>query len=214
MSEPWPLWGLELRTPRLTLRPDDDAGVAELMAEAGRGIHPPELMPFTMPWTDAEPEQLVRGGFQHHWRVRGASTPDNWTVNFLVRLDGRVIGTQTLGAAEFALLRQVDTGSWLGMRFQGRGLGTEMRAAVLMLAFDHLGARAARSDAFEDNPRSLGVSRRLGYQLDGTTVVSRRGAPAVSVRQVVTAQRFAGHRPDWKLEVNGLAPALPQLGLA
>ena len=41
-----------------------------------------------------------------------------------------------------------------------------MRAAVLHLAFDGLGARRAVSDAFEDNPGWLGVSRKLGYRDD------------------------------------------------
>ena len=38
--EPWPLRHLVLRTPRLELRPDDDAGLLELVEEAYRGVHP------------------------------------------------------------------------------------------------------------------------------------------------------------------------------
>jgi hypothetical protein len=30
--DPWPLWRLMLRTPRLELRPDDDPGLRELLA--------------------------------------------------------------------------------------------------------------------------------------------------------------------------------------
>ena len=37
---------LVLRTPRLELRPDDDAGLHELVDVAYRGVHPPEEMPF------------------------------------------------------------------------------------------------------------------------------------------------------------------------
>lgn len=36
------------------------------------------------------------------------------------------------------------------------------RLGVLTLAFDHLGAECAVSEAFLDNAASLGVSRRLG----------------------------------------------------
>ena len=60
----------------------------------------------------------------------------------------------------------VTTGSWLGAAYQGNGLGTEMRAAVLTYAFDARGARVARSGAIQGNPQSLGVSRKLGYALD------------------------------------------------
>jgi RimJ/RimL family protein N-acetyltransferase len=40
---------------------------------------------------------------------------------------------------DFAVLREVHTGSWLGQRYQGQGLGTEMRSAVLHLGFAGLG---------------------------------------------------------------------------
>src|SRR4051812_22142629 len=65
--DPWPLRHLTLRTPRLTLRPDDDEGLYELAAVAVRGIHPPEQMPFAQPWTDQAPSDLVRGVMQHNW---------------------------------------------------------------------------------------------------------------------------------------------------
>jgi len=41
------------------------------------------------------------------------------------------------------------------------------RAAVLQLAFQGLGAQQAVSAAFEGNPASLRVSRKLGYRDDG-----------------------------------------------
>lgn len=213
MPDPWPLWRLELRTPRLTLRPDDDAGLAELMAEAVRGVHPPEEMPFGAPWTDAEPAAMVRNGMQWYWSCRAACRPDDWRINFLVRHDGRVVGTQELSGKDFAVRREVESGSWIGMRFQGQGFGTEMRAAMLMFAFDSLQARVARSAAFTDNARSLGVSRRMGYEPDGTETHQRRGLRAEQIRLRLTAERFGEFRPDWKLEVGGLDAALPMLGL-
>jgi len=69
------------------------------------------------------------------------------------------------------------TGSWLGAAYQGRGLGTEMRAAVLTYAFEHLGATAARSGALGGNEQSLGVSRKLGYRVVGSRMFSPRGEP-------------------------------------
>ncbi len=206
MPDPWPLWQLELRTPRLTLRPDDDAGTVELMAEALRGVHPPEEMPFGVPWTDQPPADLVREGMKHHWAARVAATPRSWEVHFLVRHDGQVIGAQSMSGKDFATLREVATGSWLGMRFQGSGFGTEMRAAVLMFAFDHLRARTARSAAFLDNPRSNAVSRKLGYEPDGTESMTRRGVAATEQRLLLAAAKFV--RPDWQLEVSGLDPAV------
>jgi RimJ/RimL family protein N-acetyltransferase len=199
--EHWPLRNLVLRTPRLELRPDDDAGLDELVAEAYAGVHPPEEMPFGVPWTDADPRFLGRGMLQHFWSQRAALTPESWAIHFLVRLDGRVIGTQRLGAREFAITREVDSGSWIGLRHQGKGLGTEMRAAVVLFAFDHLGALTARSSAFADNPSSQGVSRRLGYRSDGNETVARRGLPVEHIRLVVTPETLVC--PTWTLDVAG-----------
>ncbi|MGH3899986.1 MAG: GNAT family N-acetyltransferase [Pseudonocardiaceae bacterium] len=199
-----------LRTPRLTLRPDDDAGLYELAALALRGVHPPEKMPFLFPWTDQAPGDLVRGTVQYHWGARSRLTPSDWNVNFLVRHDGQVIGAQGLSATSFPITLEVSSGSWLGAAHQRQGFGTEMRAAVLLLAFDHLGATIARSGAFIDNPASLRVSEKLGYRHDGTNTCARRGTAAIEIRLVLTAQQFI--RPGWTLEVDGLDACRRLLG--
>jgi RimJ/RimL family protein N-acetyltransferase len=210
--EPWPLHHLVLCTPTLELRPDDDEGLRELADEAHRGVHPPDQMPFMVPWTDGDPSDLGRRMLQHHWSQRAQLDPANWTLNFLVRYDGRVVGTQGLSGHDFAVTREVESGSWIGLRHQGRGIGTEMRAAVLAFAFDHLGALSARSAAFSDNSASLRVSERLGYQGDGTRTVVRRGAPTLDVRLLLPREAFV--RPEWRLRVEGVEPVLPLLGLA
>jgi RimJ/RimL family protein N-acetyltransferase len=209
--EPWPLRHLVLRTPRLELRPDDDAGLLELVDEAYRGVHPPEVMPFLVPWTDADPGDLGRRVLQHYWGVRARLAAGDWAINFLTRHQGRVIGTQQLSGADFPILREVETGSWIGMRHQGRGFGTEMRAAVLAFAFDHLGAVRARSSAFVDNVASHRVSARLGYRRDGSTWVIRRGQAIEDVRLVLAPEDFV--RPEWKLQVEGVDACQPLLGV-
>jgi RimJ/RimL family protein N-acetyltransferase len=196
----------------LELRPDDDAGLFELADEARRGVHAPELMPFVTAWTDDDPENRALNTLRWHWQKRAALRPESWSLEFLVRLDGRVVGTQALGATDFAVTRGVHTGSWLGLRHQGRGIGTEMRAAVLMFAFDHLGATHARSAAFVDNPASLRVSEKLGYRPDGTEIIARRGKLAEDVRLLLERDLF--RRPDWALEVEGLEACLPMLGVS
>jgi len=51
----WPLFELELRTSRLVLRPPRDEDFEGLLQAIDEGIHAPESMPFSQPWTDAEP---------------------------------------------------------------------------------------------------------------------------------------------------------------
>lgn len=210
MFDPWPLRHLVLRTPRLTLRPDDDEGLRELAALALRGVHPPEEMPFAYPWTDQRPADLVRNTLQYHWGARSRLTPADWDVNFLIRRDGRVIGALSVSAQNFAVLREVSSGSWLGSAYQRQGFGTEMRTAMLMLVFDELGARTARSSAFSDNRASLRISEKLGYCRDGTMMHLRRGEPATEIRLVLNTARFV--RPKWTLGVEGLEECRELLG--
>lgn len=125
-------------------------------------------------------------------------TPSDWNVNFLVRHQGRVIGAQGLSGRQFPITQEVSTGSWLGRMHQRLGFGTEMRAAVLLLAFDHLGATAARSGAYADNPASLRVSEKLGYRQDGANTWARRGTAATEIRLVLAADDLI--RPEWALE--------------
>ena len=203
---------LVLRTPRLELRPDDDEGLRELVEVAYGGVHPPEEMPFGVAWTDADPAYLGRGILQYYWSERARLAPERWSVHFLVREAGRVVGLQSLHGTQFGITREVGTGSWIGLRHQRRGIGTEMRAAVLLFAFDHLGAVRARSSAFTGNVASNTVSRRLGYLPDGTQTIVRRGRPTEDVRLLLPRAHLV--RPSWTLDVSGVEPCLGLLGSA
>ena len=208
----WPLFGLRLSTPRLELTPVGDGDLAELVAVARAGIHPPERMPFGVPWTLAAPQDLGPQTLQYFWRLRAELRPDRWQLPFVVRHEGVLVGVQDVKADGFAVPRTISTGSWLGRQFQGRGIGTEMRAAVLAFAFDQLGARRAESSAFADNPVSQAVSAKLGYADNGTQLLDRDGEAAVNVRFVVTPASFV--RPSWTLGLQGLGAALAQLGIS
>lgn len=209
VPDPWPQRDLELRTPRLTLRPDDDAGLRELVTLAHTGIHPADRMPFQVAWTDADPAYLGRGMLQHFWSERARLSPERWSLHFLVRVDGRMAGVQSVTTERFGVLREVDTGSYLGREFQGRGLATEMRAAVLSFAFDVLGAATARSAYLGDDAASARVSRRLGYRDDGTAVIAPRGEPVVAHRMLLCPADFV--RSDWHVQVTGYTPDLAGL---
>jgi RimJ/RimL family protein N-acetyltransferase len=213
MSELWPFDGLRVRTPMLELRWPSYAELTELGELAARGVHDPGWMPFSVPWTDVSPTERARGTLQWHWRQAGALNPDSWSLNLVTVVDGVVVGTQGVGAEHFPVLREADTGSWLGLAHQGRGIGTEMRAAILHLAFEGLGAEQVTSGAFEDNLASRAVSRKLGYVEDGLQRVVRRDRVGTLIRLRLTRTAWQRHRRA-DIEVLGLAPCLPLLGLA
>lgn len=174
----WPLFDLEVRTPRLTLRYTDDELAVELATLAAQGIHDPSWTPFLHPWTDVPSPELERNAFRFWWGRRAATRTDDWGIECAVVVDGRVVGASGVLAEQFGVLRSVETGSWLGRAFQGQGLGRELREATLHLAFAGLGAEFATTGAFSDNGPSLGVTRSLGYEPVGTRRVVRRGEPA------------------------------------
>jgi RimJ/RimL family protein N-acetyltransferase len=177
------------------------------------GVHDPDVMPFVVPWTDRPPAEAARGVVQHHWQKLGTWAPQDWSLNLTVFHGGVVVGQQSVGAREFAVAREVGTGSWLGQRHQGQGIGTEMRAAVLHLAFAGLGAEQAISSAFEHNAASRAISRKLGYQPDGIERRVIRGAATVEHRLRLTRARWEQHRTV-PLTVEGLTPCLPLVGIS
>ncbi|MEV0147520.1 MULTISPECIES: GNAT family N-acetyltransferase [unclassified Nonomuraea] len=206
----WPLFSLTITTPRLELRLPSLADLDELAGLAAEGIHDPAVMPFLFPWSDAEPEERARSTVQYHFRQWAGWTPAAWSCPLVTVFEGQVVGVQEVEAVDFAVTREVRTGSWLGRRFQGQGIGTEMRRAVLHLAFDGLGAESAVSGAYLDNHASLRVSRRLGYRDDGLVRHSRRGELALQQRLRLDREEWStppGHRID------GLEACLPLFGL-
>jgi len=203
LESAWPLFGLRIRSEHLVLRLPTDDDILALIDVAKAGIHPPDEMPFGVAWSVEPSPAFERGFLQHHWGVRGMWTTEAWMLNLLVELDGRPIGSQSIRAKDFAIHRIVDTGSWLGQAFQGRGLGKEMRGAVLAFAFDGLGARVAESAAFPDNLASAGVSRSLGYEDNGIGALAPQGVSRESQRFRMTAERWRS-RPRPPVEIEGL----------
>jgi len=116
---------LRLQTPALELRwpsLDDLDALAEL---AAAGVHDPSVQPFMVAWTDASPEERARSTLQYHWSRWASWKPSDWTLELAVIRDGVVVGTQGVGGRDFAVLREVHTGSWLGRRRQGQGIGPD-----------------------------------------------------------------------------------------
>jgi RimJ/RimL family protein N-acetyltransferase len=115
----------------------------------------------------------------------------------------------TLGARDFRVVREVTTSSWLGLPYQSQGFGTEARIGLLTLAFDILGAEAARTEVFQDNHKSQGVSRKLGYKPDGISRDARGPETLTSDRLRLTRDAWT-HSPNPSAKVTGHKESLPQ----
>jgi RimJ/RimL family protein N-acetyltransferase len=208
----FPLLGLRLTTPRLELRLPEPEELAVLAEVAAAGVHDADYMPFVTPWTRAPKEELCREMIQSYWKTLGSWQPENWRLGLAVFLDGAPIGAQNLRSEDFGVSRRVDSGSWLGLAHHGKGIGTEMRAAVLDLAFVGLGAVEAVSTAFQDNTASQAVSLKLGYRPNGLFRRAAEGVARVDQSLLLTREGWERHR-SVEVTVEGLQPCLEMFGV-
>ncbi|WP_147916456.1 GNAT family N-acetyltransferase [Ruania zhangjianzhongii] len=173
----WPPSLLRARAGDLELRYLDDDLLIELAELAPRGVHDPGTMPFLFPWTRGTPTEVARSVLVYQWRARAAVTAHSWSLELAVLHRGEPVGIQAIEADDFPVARCVTSGSWLGQAHQGQGLGTQMRALMLYLAFEGLGAETATTSAWADNPASNAVSAKLGYRPNGSSRQGREGKP-------------------------------------
>jgi RimJ/RimL family protein N-acetyltransferase len=184
----YPPLDVRVTTPSLELRGATDDLLYELADAA----------PYDDPisFYEADPEVRVAKWLRAIWRGRSKVEPDAWRLYFVVVVDGRPVGMQDLIGVDFAALGTVTSFSWLDVDHRGRGLGHEMRAAILHLAFAGLGAKEAGSDAFVDNHGSNAISRALGYEPNGSDWATRRGEPALLNRWRLTRDKWQQRRRD------------------
>jgi RimJ/RimL family protein N-acetyltransferase len=206
---------LPLLALRITAGPVELRGITDdllgPLAELATDIHDPDFMPFTYPWSLTDAPGMPRNVAQYHWGNRARFSPARWNADLAVFFDGELVGSQGFGTADYLVTRTGETGSWLGRRFQGRGIGTAMRQVICAFVFDHLDARYITSSAFEDNPASLAVSRKTGYRDNGTELRNRLGQPATLRRILLEPANLV--RYPRGLTVSGLPEFRRSIGL-
>ncbi|MDA1358290.1 GNAT family protein [Glycomyces luteolus] len=204
LADHLPIYRLRLRTERLELRlPENFDEIAELADTAAAGVHDPGFMPFGIPWTADGPKTTARNVAIYYHHVIGRWDARAWTLPFYVFLEGRPIGVQDIKGVELDVTREVATGSWIGRAHQGKGIGKEMRAAVLHFAFAELGADYATSSSYDANAASAGVSRSLGYRDDGIRLPVVQGVRRTELRWRLSRDDWEAHRKH-EVVVEGL----------
>jgi RimJ/RimL family protein N-acetyltransferase len=154
---------------------------------------------------------MPRNVAQYHWGKRASFSPAQWNADFAVFFDGELVGAQGFTTKDYLITRGGETGSWLGRRFQGRGIGTAMRQVICAFLFDHVDAQYITSTAFTDNPASRAVSRKTGYTDNGVDRVNRLGKPATMHRLVLEPANLVRYKHD--LTVEGVPEFRKSIGL-
>jgi RimJ/RimL family protein N-acetyltransferase len=150
------------------LQPPTDDHLLLLMQHAAQpgAVLPTDKSHFVTWIRGRTPEEIVLQRVRRVRTNRDITSGPGWTLDLAVMVAGRPVGLQSLsGFDRWPHHRVVGTTSWLLAPFQGRGIGTGARAAVLELAFTHLRAQSAKSWVLDDNQASVAVSTKLGYRL-------------------------------------------------
>ena len=207
-THPWPLFGLRITTPRLELRIPDDDDLVELFEAARAGIHPADEMPFGIPWTDGIQEPGA-GDAVPRLPLDVARRDHPGALVAAVRRGRGRARHRLAGAHRRGVRRQPQRLERLvaDASAQGRGLGVEMRAAVLHLAFAGLGALEAQTSAWIDNVASQRVSLRLGYLRDGECCWPGAGSRPGTCASASRARPGSQNHFDG-IEIHGLEPCL------
>lgn len=203
-----------ISTPRLQLRAASDErleALAPLVAAGKATADPP-------PWDDPsafyepDPDVRVNRWMQAVWRGRGTVRSDAWRLYFAAFVDDEPVGQQDLTGHDFNDFGTVESTSWVTTDRRGQGIGTEMRAAILHLAFEGLGAREAHSEGAIDNAGSNAVSERLGYERNGVAWATHQDKPVLGQRWRLTREDWlTGRRSD--IELTGVTACRQALGI-
>ena len=98
---------------------------------------------------------------------------------------------------------QGDVGYWVGLPFQGRGLGGEALELAAYLAFEHLAAQSLYAWVFVENLASRRILERAGFTLVRTVPgrIVKRGAPVDEWHFVLRANEWRRVRRDFRPQV-------------
>jgi RimJ/RimL family protein N-acetyltransferase len=203
-----------VRTPRLELRALTDERMEALapLVAAGHATADPPPWDDPSPFYEPDPDTRVDLWMQAVWRARGTVRSDAWRLNFAAFVDDEPVGQQDLTGHDFNDFGTVESTSWVSSDRRGEGIGSEMRAAILHLAFEGLGAREALSEGAIDNPGSNTVSERLRYSRNGVAWATHQGRPVLGQRWRLTRDDWsAGRRDD--IELIGVVACRRTLGI-
>jgi RimJ/RimL family protein N-acetyltransferase len=214
-TELWPPSGLRVVSGDLELRYLDEDLLFQLAVVGGEGIHDPGAMPFTFPWSRGSAVEVGRSILAYQWSAASRIAPASWAIELAVVRGGEVLGVQSLTATDFLVTRTAESGSWLGRRHQGAGVGTRARLMILELLFAGFDARTATTSAWQDNGPSNAVTRKIGYRPNGTMTLEREGKAADDVRYRLDRDDWAARPEALRPEVtlHGVGPVREMLGL-
>lgn len=179
----WP--ELVIETPRLRLRAPAAADVDAFAAELADFDIVRMLARVPWPYSRMDAVSFVTGA--------RADAEGRHGLHLVVEDGNGLAGLVGLSFSPVSLFAPApELGYWIARSRWGHGIATEAGRGVLAFAFEALGAKAVRSGAFHDNPASLAVQAKLGFEVVGRSHVFclARGAEVAHIDTMLTRGRF------------------------
>lgn len=169
----------ELRTGRLMLRPVTSEDLPAVTRLVGDFDVSKMLSPVPHPYSLDDARA---------WFGQNASRTENGERAFAIDNGQGLIGAISVGKPEDA----PEFGYWLGKSFWGRGFMTEAGRAVLAWLFGTTETATVMSGALKENPASLNVLKKLGFEDAGDYMipVRARGEELPGNRVMLRRERF------------------------
>lgn len=172
----YPQYRLIIKTPRLELKIPTELEILDLAKVAEEGIQIPDEPHFQDESLYNKPAEIIKlnlvESIIHNiqdW------DKDNWQLPLGVFYENKPIGMQTIYAKQFPIARGFGCGYWIGLKYQGKGFGTEILKAILAFGFDGLNAREAYLGAWADNSASIHIMEKIGFIPNGEYWLERDG---------------------------------------
>lgn len=168
LSGRWPGKGTLITERNVSLAWIDDEILGQLAVLAGEGIFPRPYPSYAFPWAQGDAETVRKNVIEYQRGVRTTCGPEKWRLEQAVIVDKQPVGVVGIGAEDWQDRKVGVSGSWLGRRYQGRGIGSTAAVALLRVFFERLGGEEARRIVYPENTASLRVGEKLGYtRLEG-----------------------------------------------
>lgn len=118
----WPPFGLEVVTREereqqhreITMRVLRDEDLAIIHGVTPAQIYGDRVPEYAFDWLFRPPSPHFR------WSHRVSLSPEEWSLDCGVFMDGELVGVVDMRAQDFAHSREVETGSWIYHRHQGK----------------------------------------------------------------------------------------------
>lgn len=167
-----------IETERLVLRPLDEADLDDIVAEVNDFAVSRMLARVPFPYSRADAEDFL-----------AANRRRSGDFNLVLAKGGKAIGCMGLADLESTC----EFGYWLGRAHWRQGLASEAARAFLALSFDGLGVETITSGVFADNPASLRVQEKLGFEKTGSSFRQSlaRGHAVAHIDTALKRNRFA-----------------------